>query len=123
MNSNILNISKELFYEKGYSKTKISDITGRLGLVPSNFYRYYHSKEEVLKEIIIKETDEYIKKLKEVKDRENFHERIKLLLEVNLKLIFQKPHFFNLLMELRDSNLSKSMNILHVSNGYTKRIL
>lgn len=117
MNSSIFNIARELFYDKGYSKTKISDITGKLGLVPGNFYRYYHSKEEILKEIIISESDEYINKIKEAKDKETFHEKLKLLLEVNLKLIFEKPHFFNLLTEVRDSGYKLEKKTLKAANS------
>ncbi len=117
MNSGIFNIAKELFYDKGYSKTKISDITGKLGLVPGNFYRYYHSKEEILKKVITSESHEYIDKLKDVKNKENFHEKLKLLLDVNLKLIFEKPHFFNLLMEVKNSGYKLEKSTLRAANS------
>ena len=124
MNSGIFNIAKELFYDKGYSKTKISDITGKLGMVPGNFYRYYHSKEEILKKIITSESHEYINKLKDVKSKENFHEKLKLLLDVNLRLIFEKPHFFNLLMEVKNSSYKLEKGTLkaaHSVSAITKK--
>lgn len=117
MNSGIFNIAKELFYDKGYSKTKISDITGKLGLVPGNFYRYYNSKEEILKKIIVSESDEYIRKLKEIKNKETFHEKLKLLLEVNLKLVFEKPHFFNLLIEVKGAGYKLEKSTLKAANS------
>lgn len=104
MNSNIFNIAKSLFYEKGYSKTKISDITGKLGLVPANFYRYYNSKEDLLKDIIISESSEYIRNLNNYQNKTNFHEKIKLIFEVNLKFLFEKPHFFAFLIEIKSAN-------------------
>ncbi|WP_281837534.1 TetR family transcriptional regulator [Propionigenium maris] len=117
MNSGIFNITKELFYDKGYSKTKISDITGKLGIVPGNFYRYYHSKEEILKKIVVSESRDYISKLREVNTKENFHEKLKLLLEVNLKLIFEKPHFFNLLLEVGSSGYKLEKGTLKAVNS------
>lgn len=117
MNSGIFNIAKELFYDKGYSKTKISDITGKLGIVPGNFYRYYHSKEEILKKIVVSESREYVSKLREVSNKENFHEKLKLLLEVNLKLIFEKPYFFNLLLELENSSYKLEKSTLKAANS------
>lgn len=110
MNSGIFNIAKELFYYKGYSKTKISDITGKLGLVPGNFYRYYPSKEAILKKLILTESLEYLDELKSVNNKTSFHDKLKILIGVNLRLIFEKPRFFNLLMEIKsiEHKLDKS---------------
>lgn len=117
MNTDIFNIAKSLFYEKGYSKTKISDITGKLGLVPANFYRYYNSKEDLLKEIIINETSDCIASLEKISTKESFHEKLKLIFETNLRLLFEKPHFFALLMEIKNAKYKLEKPTINLANS------
>ncbi len=37
----------DLFYEKGFQRTRISDIVGRAGVAQGTFYLYFKSKDEV----------------------------------------------------------------------------
>lgn len=117
MNTDIFNIAKSLFYENGYSKTKISDITGKLGLVPANFYRYYNSKEDLLKKIIINETGDYLASLEKVSTKENFHEKLKLIFETNLRFLFEKPYFFALLMEIKTAKYKLEKSTINLANS------
>lgn len=44
----ILNAAQELFLSKGYEETSISDIMNAVGGAKGMFYRFFHSKEEVM---------------------------------------------------------------------------
>jgi len=48
----ILDTALELFAEKGYHQTSISDITQKAGISKGLLYNYFESKDEVLKSII-----------------------------------------------------------------------
>ena len=48
----ILDTALELFAEKGFHQTSISDITRRAGISKGLLYNYFESKDEVLKNII-----------------------------------------------------------------------
>jgi len=48
----ILDAALELFAEKGYHQTSISDITRKAGISKGLLYNYFESKDEVLKSII-----------------------------------------------------------------------
>ena len=39
--------ARQVFAEKGYKKTNISDITKRAGMAVGSFYKYYESKEAI----------------------------------------------------------------------------
>lgn len=43
----ILDTAMELFYQKGYDKTSISDIAEKIGIAQGLCYRYFKSKEEL----------------------------------------------------------------------------
>lgn len=47
----ILQAATEVFLEKGYSETRLSDIAERAGIVTSTLYLYFASKEEMVQAI------------------------------------------------------------------------
>lgn len=48
----ILNSALRLFLEKGFNATSIEEITRLAGMSKGSFYTYFHSKEELLNEVI-----------------------------------------------------------------------
>jgi TetR/AcrR family transcriptional regulator, cholesterol catabolism regulator len=50
--ANIVEVAAEIFREKGYDESTLSDIAGRLGMDRASIYYYVGSKEELLQEII-----------------------------------------------------------------------
>lgn len=48
----ILEASLELFVAKGYSGTKVSDITSAVGMSAGLFFHYFSSKDEVYEELV-----------------------------------------------------------------------
>ena len=123
MNTDIFNIAKSLFYENGYSKTKISDITGKLGLVPANFYRYYDSKEDLLKKIISHETKDYIVLLEGFPNEESFHEKLESIFKINLKFLFEKPYLFALLMEIKTAKYKLEKPTINLANSINTKTI
>lgn len=51
----IFHCGKEIFKEKGFKETNISDITKKAGIGVGTFYNYYSSKEELFLDIYINE--------------------------------------------------------------------
>lgn len=47
-----LNTALDLFYQKGYDKTTVNDIIGRLNASKGAFYHYFRSKEDVLEAVM-----------------------------------------------------------------------
>lgn len=48
----ILNAGLDLFIQKGYSATKVSDIAGRVGMSTGLLFHYFKSKENLYEELI-----------------------------------------------------------------------
>lgn len=48
----ILEVSKKLILQKGYSKVSIQDITANLGISKGSFYTYFKSKADMIHEMI-----------------------------------------------------------------------
>lgn len=51
----IYDCAKELFSEKGFKDTNISEITKKAGMAVGTFYNYYPSKEKLFMEIFLEE--------------------------------------------------------------------
>lgn len=47
--------AKELFRQKGFKDTNISEITRKSGVAVGTFYNYYHSKEKLFMDIFLEE--------------------------------------------------------------------
>ncbi|WP_170816498.1 TetR/AcrR family transcriptional regulator [Clostridium beijerinckii] len=59
----ILNIAMELFYEKGYDRTSITDIANKMKVAQGLCYRYFKSKEEIFQYALEESADRSIEKL------------------------------------------------------------
>ena len=57
----IFNVARELFIQKGFKKTNISEITKAVGIAVGTFYSFYSSKEEVFMDVFLEE-DQKLKK-------------------------------------------------------------
>ena len=49
--------ARQVFAEKGYKKTNISDITKRVVMAVGSFYKYYESKEAIFLEVYVAENN------------------------------------------------------------------
>ncbi len=59
----IFNVARELFIQKGFKNTKISEITKEVGVGVGTFYNFYSSKEEVFMDVFLKEDQELKKQI------------------------------------------------------------
>lgn len=57
-NTTLLQTSFELFTEKGFTKTTISDIVNRAGLAKGTFYLYFKDKYDIKNKLIAHKTKE-----------------------------------------------------------------
>jgi len=62
----ILQSAEKLFGAFGYKKTQISDITKSAGFAQGTFYLYFKTKQDVLKELVIRTNKAFRKTLKNV---------------------------------------------------------
>ncbi len=59
----ILDCSMQLFLEKGYINTSIRDIIDSSGYGASTFYRYFQSREEILKTLLAEFLDTIVRRV------------------------------------------------------------
>ena len=129
----------ELFTDKGFAKTTISDIVSRAGLAKGTFYLYFKDKVQLTNHLIIKYSslliDEALEKAKEANIDDRVEELIFLIDYVveffkknpaRIKVI-QKNLSWSLISDkLKDSDTYEVSNHLEcysdflVSLGYTK---
>ena len=62
----ILQSAEKLFGAFGYKKTQISDITKNAGFAQGTFYLYFKTKQDILKELVIRTNKAFRKTLKNV---------------------------------------------------------
>lgn len=67
----ILKAAFELFIEKGYLNTKISDVAEKAGIGKGTVYEYFSAKEEILLEALISIVSKDFKKARELVMKEN----------------------------------------------------
>lgn len=80
------NAAHDIFLEKGYKSTNISDITKKAGMAVGSFYKYYQSKEDIFLEIYTKENEQVRNKIIDTIDWDG--EPVEVI-----------DHLFNLLLE------------------------
>jgi TetR/AcrR family transcriptional regulator, cholesterol catabolism regulator len=60
----ISKIATEVFGEKGYRASSIQDVAQRANISKAGIYHYFKSKEEILANILIKNSDNFLDKLR-----------------------------------------------------------
>ena len=105
MENVILYNSRELFYELGYFKTKISDITKKSGISTGKFYRCYNSKEDLLFQIIKKDLKVYTEEIRTLVPEEGDDVfKLKMIIRSIFNFLKKNPYFFALLIELKEND-------------------
>ena len=75
----IIDIAEELFLEKGYEQTAVSDIVKKVGVAQGTFYYYFKSKGEVLDAIIARYIEEIKKGVEDIASRDDLCAMEKLI--------------------------------------------
>lgn len=92
----ILDTALELFAEKGYHQTSISDITKRAGISKGLVYNYFESKEAVLRSIIQTGYDTAYCKLDLTSDHMLAEEEFIAFLRLTFHSVRENPRFWKL---------------------------
>lgn len=77
-----INTADQLFREKGFDQTSISDITNKMGLSHGSLFYYFQSKDELMKEVIHNRLDNSVQYLNNIADdpNKNALQKIKTIL-------------------------------------------
>jgi AcrR family transcriptional regulator len=108
----IINALVDLALEKGIVDISIGEIARKAGFAKSSIYYYFSSKEEIIKEVLIKSWEEMLRHLKKVKINKNDpYNSLIILLKYHLKFIHKYPKIskflFHFSKSLNDKNLRK----------------
>lgn len=91
----ILECAKEVFTEKGYLETKMSDIALHCNMATGTLYNYFENKEDLFVKIVENTTDELFNLLKEAgKDIEDPIDILKTKINFLLKFVDKNHKFF-----------------------------
>lgn len=106
----ILEQARILFWKKGYDRTSIRDMAGACGFEPGNIYNYFHSKEQILYEILREEVERLVASIKhlESSSASNPVERLRLLIHNSLNLALGQRLSSRLLFDTEIGHLSPS---------------
>jgi AcrR family transcriptional regulator len=92
----ILDTALELFAEKGFHQTSISDITRKAGISKGLLYNYFESKDEVLKSIIQTGYDAAYNNLDLNGDHNLVKEEFIHFLQITFRSVRENPKFWKL---------------------------
>jgi hypothetical protein len=56
--TDILNVSRQVFFSKGFKKTNVADIAKKAGIAVGSFYKFFSSKEEIFLKVYLKENED-----------------------------------------------------------------
>lgn len=103
--SKIINSALALFLKKTFDKTTIAEITELSGISKGNFYTYFSSKEELLKEIVDNVIESIKSMLKNsIKEKDNPIEAIEEFFIINISLI--KTYTQSIIISLRETGVA-----------------
>jgi len=105
--SEIIDIAEELFLEKGYEQTAVSDIVKKVGVAQGTFYYYFKSKGEVLNAVIDRHIEEIRVGLETIAARDDLSaiEKIVGFSTFLLKFNKDRKNLFDYIHEDRNAHL------------------
>ncbi len=121
----IYNFAKEVFSDKGFKDTNISEITKKAGVAVGTFYNYYPSKEKLFMDIFLEENEKLkVRCLKSLDLSQSPLEIIRHMLTLNiegmkenpiLKEWYNKSVFEKIEQTYREENGLQTVNFLYDS--------
>jgi len=93
--SKIIEVASEFFTYFGFKKTRMDEIAKKMHKAKGLLYYYFKSKEDLYKEVLQKELNEIIYKLKKIIEDENLtpFERIELYFKNRVKLLYNAKNY------------------------------
>jgi len=82
----LIDVATELFMEKGYEETSISDIVKKAKVAHGTFYYYFKTKEKILDEIIEIIQNYLFEKLEEISNRKDINAIEKFIEFLKIKM-------------------------------------
>ncbi|MGR9047611.1 TetR/AcrR family transcriptional regulator [Halobacillus faecis] len=98
---NILEAAMELFINKGYHATSISDIAEQASISKGLLYNYFKGKEELLATMVDARVGEIINVMNQAKDIESQVEQLKHIIEGAIDNVFENPEVFRFYLHLQ----------------------
>ncbi|MDC1221502.1 TetR/AcrR family transcriptional regulator [Salibacteraceae bacterium] len=96
----ILDAALHVFAEEGYHSASVSKVAKRAEISKGLIYNYFHSKEEVLRALIIDLFDYAMNALKMKPEEVISDERFKEIIELSIYIPLQEPQRWKLYMSL-----------------------
>lgn len=110
-----MDIAEQLFLEKGYDDTLVSDIVNQAGVAQGTFYYYFKSKEAVLDEITDKYIQIIVRSMEQISKDENLHAVDKLVKIFKFSVSFREDTM-SIMQEVNDEKN------LHLQRKFEERI-
>jgi len=109
-NRKILDISRTLFWRKGYISTSMRDIAAAYGCKPANIYNFFPNKEEILFEVLREEMEEILSPIKHLEEDDGTSpvEQLRLVIGSHLRLTLSYRRSAKLLFDVALDNLSRA---------------
>lgn len=127
----IILVAVELFSKKGYEHTSVEEIAKESGMAKGSFYKYFHSKDDLLFEVFSQLPKQFKEGLKNIyiKRYGSSHERVRDFIAICFENIFSSRIHFLLdmvfkLQLLKNEQLEREANqIEHDYNVWLKEFL
>ena len=96
----LMDAALHIFAEEGYHSASVSQIAKRAGVSKGLMYNYFHSKEEVLRALVVDLFEYAMKALKIEEDQTIDKARFKEIIELSIDIPLQEPQRWKLYMSL-----------------------
>jgi AcrR family transcriptional regulator len=98
--SRLIDAGRELFAQFGFERTRISDLTTRVGIGTSTFYQFFDSKEALYVEVLLAERESLEGEIADaVREVETPREEVRVLLRTTLREVRANPLISSLIVD------------------------
>jgi TetR/AcrR family fatty acid metabolism transcriptional regulator len=121
--ADILRMARQVFCQRGYQQTKVSEIASRLDIVEGTIFRYFLTKRELFLKAIESWLLELIAECdQELKGVEGTWDRLRFIIWKYLTAIHSEPAMFRLMVqEMRVAAEAETKGIRDLSRRYAAR--
>jgi AcrR family transcriptional regulator len=107
--SKIEDVARKLFWKNGYEKTSLGDIALACGFKKPNIYNHFKSKEELLYDILMKQSRK-INEIQNLVSDKNLRpaDKIRLLIKTHLRMVLDSSKKSGLLFDVEIRSLSRA---------------
>jgi TetR/AcrR family fatty acid metabolism transcriptional regulator len=101
----ILNSAIEVFAQRGFHNSRVSDVARCAGVADGTIYLYFKSKDDLLISLFEEKMEQIVERFRaEVNQRDNARDRMRCFIELHLNMVADHPTLAEVLtVELRQS--------------------